>query len=297
MQQNATMQGDADNRSMALASLLPMAAVAVIVLVVALIVSGSETGTIVVERTMMTAASVEGDRVQHAPPTTITEITESSAGGTYQRSFKAESISRRGFQQLDVADRLELYDPLDNTIFETTQAAWERAVTDSIVGRGGPGQGEGHVQYSSSTFFVSSAEAFTPGKRSVPAQQLLAHQYTLVGRTTLAGHPALKLVQSRPTEFAAFDHSPRYTSVSTEYVSPRTFDPIADFTRMRLPNVKSTVVQRWRTYLVLPASRANQWRVSLTARHPHARVVVSARGYIRASQDEIRTASHRVNAD
>lgn len=294
MHENAAMQGDADNRGMPQVSLLPMAAVAVIVLVVALLVSGGETGTIVVQRITVTATSAEGNQVQYAPPSTITEITETSPDGTEQRSFTTEPSSRRGFEQLDVGDQIELYDPLDNTIFKTTQAAWERAVTNPIVVHGG---GEGHLQYSSSKFSESSGEAFTPGHRSVPAQQLLAHEYTLAGRTTFQGHPALKLVQSRPTEFPGFNHYPRYTSVSTEYVSPRTFDPIADFTRMRLPNLESTVVQRWRTYLVLPASQANQWRVSLTARHPHARVVVSARGYIRASQGEIRTVSHRVDTD
>jgi hypothetical protein len=93
-------------------------------------------------------------------------------------------------------------------------------------------------------------------------------------------------------------------STTTVYVTPGSYEPIESVNRTRLPGVeyvngtksvgvRTISVTRWRTYRVLPATAANQRLLSLTARHPHARVVDNATAFLRAGQSEIRTTSVR----
>lgn len=258
-------------------ALLPIALIAAIVVVVALVVAGNQTGTIVVERVVLSSTSTEGSKTQHQS-SSFTNVTETAADGSPVRYFSANSISRPGFQRVSSAQELELYDPLDNTVVETTQSAWSRLV-DAQAGQRAGASGKSATVY--------SRLVFSAGRHSILAQQLLAHQARLAGRTTIDGRPALRLVpvhQSLPG-----DDSDRFVTSSVDYVAPGSYDPIEEISSSKLSNVRELIVARWRSYRVLAATPRHQWLLSLTARHPGARVVHGASAYLRATQNELRT--------
>ena len=286
MRENAAMHGGADRPKASAAALLPVALVAAVVLAVALVVKGGETGTIVIERTSISAFSTENGRTEHAPPSYFTEITEAAADGTEQRTFIADSLSRPGFQQLSGGRMMQLYDPLNNTVFETTLSAWKRAV-DAEMGIRTSGTGSSVRQVSA--HFYSLGSEFGPGRESIPQQQLRAHQSRISGRTTIDGRPALELIQHQQNPLPSHGGSTEEPFVSIEYVEPGTYDPIEEITKSTFAGIKQTVIDRWASYTVLPADSKTQRLVSLTARHPGARIVISARGYVQADQSEIRT--------
>ena len=294
MRENAAMHGGADSPRVSPVALLPIALIAVIVVAIALLVRGGQAPTIVVERMTVTGVTSEQHGVRHASAWTFTTISETSADGALLRSFIEDSISRPGFQQVTTPQTMEIYDPLDNTIFETSPSAYRQATNEQIARAIGHGRGV-HVQRRSRRSITYYAAALVPGRMSVPQQQLLAHQARIVARVTIAGRPALKLDDQRVTFAPGLRPSGHYGSVSTQYVTPETYEPIEQITRSNFPGLRETVVGRWPGYRVLADTRVNQRLLSLSARHPTAHVVLGAAGYIRATQSEIRTRVFREN--
>lgn len=279
MRENAAVHGGADKHRRSAVTLLPMAIVAAVVLALALFVSNGRTGTIVFARMVVSATTTQSGRTSHTALFSILEITETSPDGVEQRVLTSDTFTRPGFQMVVAGQRIELYDPLDDTIFATTQAAEQRAV-NAQTGLSQAGI-TARVQY--------ARISFVPGRRSVFQQQLLAHQYRVAARETIDGRPALKLVPVTANQLLPARHSPgSYASLGTAYVSPRTYDPIEEVNRTRLSGIVSTAIVRWRSYRVLPATSANQRLLSLTARHPHARMIDNARAFLRATQSEQR---------
>ena len=281
------MHGDEDSQTPSAVSLLPMAVVALAVLVLALVVSGSRTGTIVVQRTMFSSAAIQNG---HANPRFRFEdvlITQTSADGTEQRYLTTNSLARPGFQAVSAGQRIELYDPLNDTIYRTSQNALQRAqfrriaLVDPNAKHTISASGRGEMVFAGPTMI--------PGRTSVYEAGLRAGQYRRAGMTVIDGHTALRLVQTRTSQrFGAGGMSLPYHPLSTVYVSPRSYVPILEITHISLPGATSTVTQRWQTYRVLSASRANERLLSLTALHPHARVIDNANSYLRATQSEQR---------
>lgn len=282
MRKNAAMRADEDSRMAGWAALAPVVLAAVAVLVIALVVRGSKTGTIVVQKIVLSGTTIQNGQENRPRPFAISEITETSVDGTAQREFTSNSFSRPGFEQVVSGQSIQLYDPLDHTIFETTEAAEQRAVDEEM------GLSEPNRTRSSTASSVQYARfSFVPGLRSVFEQQVLAHQYRVAGRQTIDGRPVLKLVPVRVDQLLPAHHRPgSYASLGTAYVSPRTYDPIEQVIRTKLPGVVSTATVRWRLYRVLPATSANQRLLSLTALHPQARIVENARAFLRATQSE-----------
>jgi hypothetical protein len=286
------MQGGADNRRTSAASLAPMALVAAAVVVLALLVHGSRKGTILVERMAVSATTVENGKANHPTPFVITAIEETSADGTLQRSFTSNSVTRLGYQEVSAGDTIQLYDPADNTVYATTQQAQQRATLAQIRSTAPKGShvSVGTVHFSSVSY-PSAPDQYAPGLISSFERQLRAGQYRLAGRTTIDGRAALRLVQTRATLLPLATQSGRFQSRDTAYVAPGSYDPIEGIVRATLPGLRTTVVNRWQGYRVLPVTPANQRLLSLTARHPNARVIDNARAYLRASQSEIRTST------
>lgn len=272
------MRRGADDRRASPVALLPMAIVAAAVLVLAVLVSGvlwkRTLGTIVVEHVVMRSTSTE-----HNPPVqyALTTITETSASGRLERIFTTISATRPGYQQVEAGSTMQLYDPSDNTVYVTTQAAWQRAALAQERAAAPKGS-----QVAVTTVKLKAVGQYFPGRTSVYDQELLAHRYRVVRRTTIEGRPVLELTQTRPT--ALNTRGSDFESDETAYLNPRTHDPVEAAITTKLPGVTSTTIDRWLTYAVLPATRSNQRLVSLTARHPGARVVNSALGFLRASQ-------------
>lgn len=284
MRQNAAMRGDEGNRTAGWAALAPMVLAAVGVLVIALVVRGSKTGTIVVQKIVLSATTIQNGQANRPRPFAITEITETSADGTAQREFTSNTFSRPGFEQTVAGQSIQLYDPLDHTIFATTEAAEQRAV-DEETGLAEPNR----TRSSTASSAQYARFSFVPGLRSVFEQQLLAHQYRVGGRQTIDGRSVLKLVPVRADQLLPAHHSAgSYASLGTAYVSPRTYDPIEEVDRTRLSGIVSTAIVRWQLYRVLPATATNQRLLSLTARHSRARIIESARAFLRATQSEQR---------
>lgn len=287
MRENAAVTGGADNHRGGPASLLPMAAVAVAVLIVALVVASGRTGTIVVQRIMFLARSSQNPPMRYS----VTSITEASAEGTDEGDFEANTFGRPGYQGVATGQTVQLYDPHDNTIYVTTLSAEARALDQEFDVPTAKGS---HVRAHASVQRVSSRGVFIPGRESVYERELRAHQYSVAGRAMIDGHAALRLVQSRASRLG-LDGGGISLSLTTVFVSPRSYDPIEAVVQVKLPGIESTTVERWQVYRVLPATSANQRLLSLAARHPHARIVDSGRAYLRATQTQVRTVSRRVN--
>jgi hypothetical protein len=290
MRKNAAMQAGPDTHRASAASLLPIAVVAAAVVVLALLVHGGRKGTIVVERETFVAMTVQNGKTNHPAPFVITSIDETSADGALQRSFTSNSITRPGYQEVDVGAALQLYDPADNTVYVTTQQAQQRAIVAQVLNTAPQGSyvGVGTGQLSS-VGYSSATLQYVPGRVSIFERQLAAGQFRLAARTTIDGRAALKLVQTRPTVLPVAQNAGSFMSRDTVYVAPGTYDPIEGITRSTLPGLRTTVVIRWLSYKVLPATPGSRRLLSLTARHPTARVVDNARAYVGASQSEIRT--------
>jgi hypothetical protein len=292
MRENAGMHGDADRHRASVASLVPIAAVAAAVLLLALLVHGGGKGTIVVERITFSAITVRNGKTNRPAPFVISSIDETTADGTLQRSFTSNSITRSGYQQVIVGDTLQLYDPADNTVYVTTPQAQQRATVAELRSTAPKGS---HVSVGIGRGrSVSAPEQDVPGRTSVYERQVRAGLYRLAGRTKIDGRPALRLVQTRATVLAIPNNSGGFVSRDTVYVAPGTYDPIEELASSTFPGqLRTVVVSRWLSYKVLPATPANQRLLSLTARHPNARVVDDARAYLRANQSEIRTTTVR----
>ncbi len=113
------------------------------------------------------------------------------------------------------------------------------------------------------------------------------------------GRAALKLTPTRRSVRLG-SHSGVHELLGTVYVTPGTYDPIKEV--LREPGLgvgfSSTLVESWLVYKVLPVTKATSELVSLSARHPRARVIHSGTGYLAASSSEskgspiIRVTSH-----
>jgi hypothetical protein len=269
-----------------------MAFVAIGVLVLALVVSGNtRPGTIVVQRITMTSTTATAGKAHRLMAFSISTITETSANGTDERSLTSSSFARSGVETATAGDTIQLYDPADDTIYVTTQQAQLRAFIAEL-GRTGPkevlrGVGVGKMQVIS-----ASSVGYAPGRTGSNGQFLRQDGYRLAGRTSIDGHAAIRFVQgSKPTVVAPGSNSGgsnagSFESRTTMYVAPGSYAPIETVNTAKLGATMTTSVTRWQTYRVLRATPANQWLVSLTARHPQARVVDSAVAYIRASQSD-----------
>lgn len=278
------MHGGADGHRASPVALLPTALIAVIFVVVALVVAGNQTGTIVVQRIAFSAAAIQND--QRNPPTSfsITEITQTGPDGSDQRDFTSNTFGGPEVQEVTAGRQIEAYLPRDHTIYVMTQASLRRAFNTQDALTAPKGSHVGSVQHVS----LSSRLVFTPGRRSIFAQQLYAHQYRVAGRTMIDGRPALRLAQTRRDRLRLAGISGGLESQTTVYVAPGTYDPIEETIRSRLPGGSDTVVERWSVYRVLRATARNRRLLSLSARHPHAHVVHSALAYLRANQAEQR---------
>jgi hypothetical protein len=272
MRKNAGMHEGPDDHAASAAALIPIAVVAVAVLLLALLVSGNRTGTIVVERVIWNAVTVQGGQTRRPPPYSLTTITQASADGTVQRSFYSTSVTRPGFQYASAGQTVEFYDAAHNTIYQTTEPALKRLYSEQSRASGGR------------VAELSAAETYTPDRTSVFEQELRAGLYRVARRVAFDGRPALELVQTHPTRLAVPHDSGQNVSESTVYVGPRTLDPIGEVTREKFAGADVTVISRWRTYRVLDATPAHQWLVSLTARHPGAHIVYGALNYSRGDE-------------
>jgi hypothetical protein len=287
MRENAAMRGGADNHTAPAASLVPMAFVAAAVVVLALLVRGGHTGTIVVQRIAFSATTVQNGKTKRPAPFSIVEITETSADGTDERDLTSNTFARAGFQYLVAGQTVELYDPLDRTIFVTTAAGQQLAFDQQATLNAPKGS-----HFSTTTVRLRAVRSFAAGRRSVFEQQLDAGQLTVAGRVTIQGRPALRLVQQRATRLPVLNNnSGAFLSADTVYVSPQTYDPIEEVIRSNLPGITETAINRWLTYRVLSATSRNRRLVSLTALHPHARVIHRAMAYLRASQSQTRSST------
>lgn len=281
------MHGGADTHRASAAALIPMAFVAAVVLALALLIAGGRTGTIVVQRITISSTTSRRGKPIHATALFVTAITETSASGAAQRSFTSNSFTRPGFQQVYAGNTLQLYDPNDNTVYVTTEQAQQRALVEQIR-RTAPKGTTVHVGVAKLQAISPSSVAYTPGRTSTYQQLLRVGQYRLVGRATIDGRAALRLVESSSTRLPR-SNAASFESTTTALVVPGSYAPIETINTSRFPGLRVTSVDRWRTYRVLSATRANQRLLSLTARHPHARVVHNALAFLRASQSETRT--------
>jgi hypothetical protein len=248
------------------------------------LLTARELGTIVVQVVHTSFATVQaahGD-VRHTSTfaSTSTTITATSSTADEQGTFSANSSTAAGFQEFEAGNSLQLYDPTVNTIYETTVPAWQAAITRQMD----QNQPSGTRSASRSVTFAYSA---SPGRMSVFEQQLHAGLYKLAGHTLIDGRAALRLVPARHS-ISLHRNSGVHQLLGTVYLDPRTYDPIKEVIRASdlAPDFSSTLIERWLAYRVLPASPENLELISLTARHPGARLVHSAKGYLAASNSE-----------
>ena len=212
-------------------------------------------------------------------PTQVVTVRSVTYG---QTSFTSDSFVRPGYQQVQTDNSLELYDPSDNTIYETTNRAWQAASLRQLE----RDQPKGSQWSSSTQEAVSYGPSYVPGKTSIYEQQLRAHLYRLASHTEVDGRAALKLVPTRRS-VPVSTHSAIHLVLGTVYVEPRTYYPIKEVTHTGFGSgLGTTLVEDWLVYKVLPATATNLKLLSLTARHPGARVVHSATGYLAASNSE-----------
>jgi hypothetical protein len=281
------MHGEAHDRRTSSVALVPMAAVALVVLLLALLVSGNESGTIVLEKiafSTMTTYHAQARRVANS----FTQITQTAPNGTLQRGFTSSGLYRSGDQQVFTPQGgAQLYDAHDNTIFATTDRAIQRALNIQARDSAPPGS---HVATSVGREQYLSAEyVFFPGKRSIFEQGVARHQYVVAGRALIDGRPALRLVRSRSSRLALRRVEGGFTNDMTVYVAPETYDPIEEIVRTKLGSGQSTTIERWLAYRVMPATSRNMRLLSLRARHPHARIVHDAGAYLRAGRSQMKT--------
>jgi hypothetical protein len=122
--------------------------------------------------------------------------------------------------------------------------------------------------------FPSDTQAF----RSM----LKSHNLRVVGLTTIDGRSAIKLAGPKFDRRLPSDGG---GDAGVElWVDPKTYVPIKEVDD-RLPLFQTT--QTWIEYKTLPITPANERLVSLTARHPHARIDRNRNDYLRAANGEL----------
>lgn len=258
------MHGGADEHTPSALSLIPIAVAAAAVLVLALVISGSRSGTIVVQRV------VEPISRRNGPQTRISflMVTETSASGTVTRFASETSYGHLLAQSSVIAgNTLERYIPTDDTVYVMTDAAYEAAFR-AYVRRHFP---HVHARLAPPQSFAGSW--LEPGPESFFKVQLQRGNYQLAGQKRIDGRRVVELVPSPGRGSIAFAlHSAAEMTLIPAYVSPHSYDPIEE-------KSNGTVRYRWTEYRVLPATAANQRLLSLTAEHPHARISDSAIAY------------------
>ena len=115
---------------------------------------------------------------------------------------------------------------------------------------------------------------------------LRTHRLTVDGLTTVDGHRAIKLTS---VTFKAARPDQVTDSGLEFYVDPRTYRPIKEIVS-RPPLFRSS--QTFTEYRTLPINAANERLLSLTARHPDARVDRNPSDYRRAAG--MRSVLHRL---
>ncbi len=245
---------------------------------------GHRPGTIVIQQIRL-ASTVRFTQDKKRPASTsvitTTTVTETSVKGDEQRVLSTTSFQGRGHQQVIAGNSLEFYDSSDDTIYTTTQQALQ-AATIRRMKRTAP---KGSAVGIASVTFTGIGGDDAPGRISVFEQQLRQHLYRLDGQTTIDGHPALRLVPSHRAVVLMNPDTGAHQLLGTVYLAPKTYYPIKEVTNTSnlVPGISDSLVEDWSEYRVLPATTANQRLVSLTALHPHARVVHSADAYLQAS--------------
>lgn len=280
------MQAGPDSRRASAAALLPIVVVAVSVLLLALLVSGGQRGTIVVERVAEQVSSRANGHLNRAPTILITTVTETKADGELERTLYSDSATQPGFQEVTAGNVMQLYIARTNTIYVTTEASL-RSTSIARIKRTAPKGAPVHLEEGyGSLQLIPGVDPDVPGRTSVYAQGLRDHEYRITGRTTIDGHPALKLVRRDVRPLPSLRSAVTVRSLNVAYVSPKDYEPILAINRTILLVFVTTEASRWMTYRVVPATPAHQWLVSLTARHPNARVIHGASAYLRAVQAE-----------
>jgi hypothetical protein len=221
---------------------------------------------------------------------------EISPGGVEQTSVDTTSFMGRGFEAMSSGNSEGIYDPTNDTVYETNQNAELGASMQQLTKTGRELRqrlksshpsaqasqrttttiiGPSSKQYDS---FVAMSEPGLDGLSEMFVPHVGRHEH-VAARVTIDGHRALKLAQAwYMTDMGAMGEVGGY---GTMYVAPQTYEPVRDV----LPNGDDTVTNNWLSYRVLPATQANLKLVSLTAPHPGARVSHSATGFLRAQND------------
>jgi hypothetical protein len=195
---------------------------------------------------------------------TYRSVIETSSGGQEERGLTSTSEQRAGFQMAGHGKLIEIYDPGRATIYITTLRAWQALTLGHLPDR---------KRASTAT---TSDPTPVPGRASIPEQELRQHLYRIGGNTRIDGRRVLKLV---PVQAARGELLP------TIYVSPRSYYPVREITPAPPhARVRIAEVTNWLSYEVLPADRQSQSLVSLTAQHPHSKIVRGAQAYIEAQQ-------------
>jgi hypothetical protein len=262
------MRGDADSHRASAAALVPIAVVAAAVLVLALLISGGRTGTIVVQRFVEPVSRTNGPQVRIA----FTTITETSADGATTRFLLEDSLAK-DYGSVIAGNTMERYIPVDRTVYVMSADSYERAYAAYLARRF---RGK-HVR--AAPLFSYTGSWLAPGRESFFKAQLGLHNYRLAGRTTIDGRSALKLIPMH-NSIAFATHTRAQMILQPAYVSPGSYDPIEE-----VSNGSERYV--WTEYRVLPATAANQRLLSLTAEHPRAHISYSATAYIRAALGRI----------
>jgi hypothetical protein len=275
MRENAAMHGDADHHRASAASLVPIAVIAVGLVLLALLVAGNRTGTIVVQRVVEPMSQINGPRTEIS----FLTVTETSASGTVTRylseSWFGASAARR-YGSAVAGATLEQYIPADNTVYVMSDAAYN-AANRAYIARRFP-----HEQVRTAPLLSFDGSWLTPGHKSFFQVQLERHNYQLAGRTSIDGRPALKLVPAPGRGTIPFSPGLRgQMQLQPAYVSPGSYDPIEE-------RSDGSVRDLWTEYSVLPATNANERRLSLTFEYPHAHISYSAAAYLRAALGPIR---------
>lgn len=263
MRKNAAMRVGAGEHAYSAAALIPMAVVAAGVLVLALLASGSPPGTIVVQSfaERYSAAATSGPK-----RISITTVTQTSGSGVLERIFFSVSFNR-GSEAVNSHRSMERYVAADNTVYEFSASKFDAAEL-RLTGIRPARRPDLLAGY--------PGTSLAPGRISFFKRLLDRHVYRIAARIVFDGRPALKLVPL-PGEgsLGLGARTGIHQLLGTAYVTPGSDDPIAE-------SIRGFQHIDWTAYTVLPDTATNRRLLSLTARHPSARVSHSAIAYLRA---------------
>lgn len=190
-------------------------------------------------------------------------ITRGAAAGTYRVALLPTPNAPRHSAAWDMNRHLP--PPLTIT-GPQAQSLRDGANTISVE----PINVKSHKSYITGPWKMKITAAYrVPSDTSAIQARLQHHQLTVDGLTTIDGRPALKLVS--PAD-SSQDLSTQY------YVDPQTYAPIKNVFR----SGGDLSIITFHRYEVLPDTPRNRKLLSLTARHPTARVDNSHADYVKA---------------